>query len=306
MAEAAARLPEAPYAFRPAKRIQRLMLCDMLRCLRVVRPMEDYLYVGMGHWQFVDFELMRREVGVIDMLSIERNTNDRPRFEDNLPYAEVRLEFGEAHDRLLELGSDVPTITWLDYTVSLRFDVLRDLRLLAERLPAGSVVAATVNCHPGREDQRLTTLRSLVGEDVVPGDVVEDDLNREGLPKVQRRIIMEQVADAAAARPEPLKLRQSMLVGYTDTTPMLFWAAILDDGSSGIEAAYESMRRLEQFRDGDDPLEVTVPVLSTREVTRLNELMSRGEDPRLKGVSPDDCKAYADLRRWYPPLPLPF
>ncbi len=131
MAEIPPRLPEAPYAFRPAKRIQRLMLCDALRCLRVVRPMREYLYVGLGHWQFVDFELMRREVGIVHMVSIERNTSDRPRFEGNLPFSEVRLEFGEAYDHLQLLDPNVPTIAWLDYVVPLRSSVIRDLRLLA-------------------------------------------------------------------------------------------------------------------------------------------------------------------------------
>lgn len=306
MDETRARLPEAPYAFRPAKRIQRLMLCDALRCLRVVRPMDEYLYVGLGHWQFVDFELMRREVGVTDMLSIERNTKDKPRFEDNLPFQEVRLEFGEAYEHLQALAADLPTIAWLDYTTNLRSDVLRDLRLLAERLPAGSVIATTVNSHPGREDRRLTTLRTLLGEDIVPGDVTEDDLDRAGLPRVQQRILTEQVAEAAETRPDPLRLRQFMLLSYADGTPMLFWAALLDDGTPEIAAAYETMRRLEQFREGPDPLEVTVPLLSTREVTRLNDLMSRGKEPRLKGLSDGECDAYAGLRRWYPALPLPF
>ena len=306
MTETATRLPEAPYAFRPAKRIQRLMFCDMLRCLRATRPIEDYLYVGLGHWQFVDFELMRREVGVTHMLSIERNTHDRPRFEDNLPFEEVRLEFGEAYDHLQSLQTDVPTIAWLDYTADLRYPVLRDLRLLAERLPAGSVIAATVNAHPGQEDDRLSRLRSAVGEDIVPGDVTEEDLDRDGLPRVQQRILMEQVAEAAATRPDPLSIRQSMLITYADGPPMVFWAALLDDGSAEIAVAYETMRRLEQFRDGPGPLVVTVPVLSTREVTRLNELMSQGQPPRLKGVTAGQCDAYADLRRWYPALPLPF
>jgi len=306
MDEVRARLPEAPYAFRPAKRIQRLMFCDALRSLRVVRSMQEYLYVGLGHWQFVDFELMRREVGISDMLSIERNTSDKPRFEDNLPYEEVRLAFGEAYEHLQDLAPDVPTVAWLDYTTNLRPEVLRDLRLLADRLPAGSVVAATVNAHPGREDRRLASLRAVLGEDVVPGDVAEKDLDRAGLPRVQQRILMEQVADAAQARAEPLELQQFMLLSYSDGAPMLFWAALLDDGTEGITAAYEAIRRLEQFRDGPDALEVTVPVLSTREVMRLNELMSRGESPRLKGLSPAECDDYAGLRRWYPALPLPF
>ncbi len=34
--------------------------------------------------------------------------------------------------------------------------------------------------------------------------------------------------------------------------------------------------------------------------------MSQGQPPQLNGLKDAECEAYADLRRWYPPLPLPF
>ena len=194
------RLPEAPYAFRPAKRIQRLMFCDALRTLRAIRPIDEYQYVGMGHWQFVDFELMRREVGVRQMYSIDRNTNDKARFEENMPFDEIELLFGTPHDCLQDQAIDLakPTIAWLDYNGKLDTAALQDLRLLVERVPVGSVIAATFNCHPGREDHRIEALERQLGE--VPGDVAEEDLDRHGLPKVQRRILVEHLGGATHQR----------------------------------------------------------------------------------------------------------
>lgn len=299
------RLPEAPYAFRPAKRIQRLMLCDALGALRLLRPLEEYQYIGFGHWQFVDFELMRRAVGVRQMFSIERNTNEQARFEENAPFEEIRLLFDTAFACLQsdEIDLSKPTIAWLDYTARLDSSVLQDLRLLAEKVPVGSVVAATFNCHPDREDQRLEALERAVGE--VPGDVREDDLDRDGLPRVQRRILVEQLEGTAQKRGDNASISQFMFLRYKDRAPMAFWAGLVGDGSEAIATTMDTLGRYEQFRDGDDFLDVSVPQLSTREVIALNKSISEGNPPSLRGVPEDQCEAYGRLHRWYPPVPLP-
>jgi hypothetical protein len=282
------------------------MLCDALRLLRMLRPVEDYQYVGLGHWQFVDFELMRREVGIRSMVSIERNTAQKARFEENKPFAEIDLLFGDAFDRLQDIDLDRPTVAWLDYTSKLDAAALGDLRYLAGKLPPGSVLACTVNCHPDREDERLDALRRLLGDEIVPGDVAEADLDRVGLPRVQRRILMEQVGAAAAVRIPSGTLQQFMLLRYADRAPMLFWAALLVDESIAEAVDRVPFARLEQCSDGEEPLEISVPWLSTREVIALNEQIRAGTVPNVPGLKKQECEAYARLHRWYPPVPLPF
>jgi hypothetical protein len=300
------RLPDAPYAFRPAKRIQRMMFCDALRTLRVLRPVEDYQYIGLGHWQFVDFELMRREVGIRQMVSIEKNTNLKARFEENAPFEEITLLWGQANECLGSPDVDLakPTVAWMDYTAKLDSSVLRDLKLLVEAVPAGSVIAVTFNCHPDREDQRLEALERKVGE--VPGDVGEDDLGPDGLPRVQRRILVEQLDAAASMRSGNASLRQFMFLRYADGAPMAFWAGLLVDDTIDEKSALDPFRRMEQFCDDDKFLDVSVPFLSTREVIALNKAIREGETPTVRGVESKDRKAYERLHRWYPPVPLPF
>ncbi|HEV7400355.1 MAG TPA: O-methyltransferase [Solirubrobacterales bacterium] len=297
------RLPDAPYAFRPAKRIQRIMFCDALRALRSLRPIEQYQYLGFGHWQFVDFELMRREVGVRQMISIERNSNLRARFEENTPFEEITLLFADAYEALQsdEVDLEQPTVAWLDYTSKLD---LRALKLLVEQLPGGSVVAATFNCRPDREDTRLEALEGIGVE--VPGDIAEDDLDREGLPKVLRRILVEQLGATAQGRGDGAALHQFMFLRYEDGAPMMFWAALLADETIDPSAALKQLSRCEQFRDGDDFLDISVPFLSTREVLELNKDIRAGSPPSIRGVEREDCEAYGRLHRWYPPVPLPF
>lgn len=299
------RLPDAPYAFRPAKRIQRLMFCDALRALRLLHPLEEYQYIGFGHWQFVDFELMRREVGVRRMYSIERNTSARARFEENAPFEEIHLLFDTAFVCLQseEIDLSKPTIAWLDYTSKLDGPALQDLRLLVERVPVGSVVAATFNCHPDREDQRIEALERSVGE--VPGDVREDELDRDGLPRVQRRILVERLDETAQKRGDGASIEQFMFLRYKDGAPMAFWACLISDESDAISATLETLGRHEQFCAGEGFLDISVPHLSTREVIALNKTIRDGSPPSIRGVPKDQCEAYGRLHRWYPPVPLP-
>ena len=282
------------------------MFCDAVRLLRSLRPLEEYRYVGLGHWQFVDFELMRREVGVREMVSIERDTAHQARFEENKPFAEIDLLFGDAFEQLQIIDLDVPSIAWLDYVEKLTSAGLRDLKLLASELPAGSVVAATFNCRPDREDERLEALIRAVGGDVVPGDIGEDALGRDGFPRVQRRIVVEQLDAAASIRTPRARVQQFMFLRYVDRAPMMFWAGLLVDETVEEQVAALPFRRLEQYRDEDDYLEITVPWLTTREVIALNERIRAGEVPRLRGIDSAASEAYASLHRWYPPVPLPF
>ncbi len=282
------------------------MFCDAVRLLRALRPMEEYHYVGFGHWQFIDFELMRREVGIRSMVSIERNTDQQARFEENKPFSEIELLFGDAFEKLQEIDLSVPTVAWLDYTSKLDSGVLRDLRLLARALPPGSVVAVTINCRPDREDERLDALIRALGSDVVPGDVSEDDLGLDGLPSVQRRILVEQLGAAVAARTPPARLEQFMLLRYADRAPMLFWAALIVDETVEERVRALPFERLEQFRNGVEVLEISVPWLSTREVIALNRQIRAGAILSVKGLRQKECEAYARLHRWYPTVPPPF
>ena len=252
------RLPDAPYAFRPAKRIQRIMFCDALRCLRTLRPLEEYQYVGLGHWQFVDFELMRREVGVRKMVSLEKDSHQQERYEQNAPFDDITLLFGDAYE---SLQSDVelttPTIIWLDYTKKLEDKTVRDLRYLVEHLPGGSVLAATFNCRPDRDGDRIESFERQVGG--VPGDLTEDDLGRDGLPRAQRQILMERLSDVADARGDGAKIQQFMFLRYQDRAPMAFWAALLGTDDVKVDGALATLERLEQYCEGSDFLDVSVP-----------------------------------------------
>ncbi len=118
------------YAQRPSKHIQRRMVVDAFRKLRAFAPLPEYEYVGFGAYEFVDFELCRRELGIVSMHSIEVNSHQQDRYLFNRPFSDIELHFDRASNVLPDLLEDpVLRIIWLDYTSGIDQEVLQDLGL---------------------------------------------------------------------------------------------------------------------------------------------------------------------------------
>lgn len=98
------------YALRPAKAVERKMLCETFRRLHPFARIERYRYIGFGSIYFSDFHLFHRALGISDMLSIEKDEHAKECFEFNQPYKCVRMDFRPSSEVLPELEWTVPTI----------------------------------------------------------------------------------------------------------------------------------------------------------------------------------------------------
>lgn len=191
--------------------------------------------VGVCRWRLRHRESKRLQVG---LLLADRAPDVRQRLPQPLrilPYCLFEDDAGHLRRRLRAAADNRPRRSH-DHLARLceQAELRRFARPEAARFGAfgaGSVVAATFNCRPDREDERLDALIRAVGTDFVPGDVDEDALGRDGLPRAQRRILVEQLDAAASARTPPAHLQQFMFVRYADRTPMIFWAGLIVDES---------------------------------------------------------------------------
>ena len=161
------------YALRPAKAVERKMLCECFRRLSQIARVDSYRYVGFGSTYFSDFTLIHRALGITDLVSIERETNKKERFELNRPYGSINLMFGESTELLPELDWQPRTIMWLDYDGKLNADVLADIGTFCRSCTAGSVLVVSVNVHPdeGTDEKRLSALKERIDPNKVPYDV---------------------------------------------------------------------------------------------------------------------------------------
>ena len=193
------------FLLRPAKHIERRMICDFLRRLAVFAPLEQYSYVGFGANSFGDFSLYHRLLGITNMVSIESEEEDKERFELNKPYGAITMSYGFSSAVLRDsLGSQKLAILWLDFDKHLDSSKLGDIRLFVASARSGSVLLTTVCAEPQYPDNRLEELVSRVGSEAVPPELGEIDLQGWGYGRAERRIINNAIQGVLLDRDGPL------------------------------------------------------------------------------------------------------
>jgi hypothetical protein len=282
------------------------MAIDTMRRLSAFRPVAEYRYVGLGGFEFIDFDLIKRSLGIRSMISIEE-TNHPARSEFNCPSPDIEVLFGHSNVVLPGIAIDEPSIIWMDYCSPLRHDVLQDILLLGERMLPGSMLLITANAAVSPDGERVSTLEERVGRDRVPLDVSEEKhLDGHRTAAVQRRILLSEIRKGLSKREDGVRFEQVMNVNYRDTTAMQTIGGIFVDTSTTSQFASAEFRTLEQVKTTEEPLKVRVPVLTAREVLDLEKRMQRGEPfPTFDWLKSRERDSFGKLHRWYPPVPAP-
>jgi hypothetical protein len=131
--EMASSFRSVDYSVRPAKAAERKMLCDLFRRLEPFGRTDTYRYVGFGSIYFTDFQLFHQSLAISDMISIEKEESNWPRFKFNLPFRCVDLRLGHSNSILPSLDWEKRTLLWLDYDGKLTEEVLADLATFCAR-----------------------------------------------------------------------------------------------------------------------------------------------------------------------------
>ncbi len=300
------------YALRPAKNIERKMIIEAMRRLSHIASLHSYRYIGMGSTSFSDFVIVHKVLGVISMVSIEKDSDKSERFAFNKPFDCIDLRFGRASDILPVLPWTQRSIVWLDYDDPMSSEILSDLSLVCSQAPSGSVVIVSVNVHhESDEDSRLDSFKTLVGAENVPTDVTSGDLNKSGLPRTCRRILHGHMSAAVGDRNGLLAPGNKMLYEqlfhflYSDRAPMLTVGGIIYDESIRTQIGacdFGNPDSLSFLRSGEAPFNIRVPILTVRELRHINAQLPCDDVGKVKaaGISTSDLQDYCKLYRWFP------
>ena len=123
------------YSIRPAKSIERKMLCEAFRRLSEFGSLDSYRYLGFGSTYFSDFALFYRLLGLRNMISIEKDAANSQRFEFNRPFRCIDVKFSHSNDALPTLPWNERTIGWFDYDDKLDAGLLADVHYLSSVAP---------------------------------------------------------------------------------------------------------------------------------------------------------------------------
>lgn len=303
------------YGLRPAKNIERKMICEACQRLAHFRNLLTYQYVGFGSRYFSDFTLVHRVLGIGKMISIERNSSDKDWFEFNKPYNCIEAIYDHSNVALPTIDWTVPTILWLDYDGRLGSDVFADIQTFCTSAVDGSVMLITVNAEASRPDSGLTNdlaelrireLRDAVGEVRVPGGTTGRDLSKKDLPGVLRKIVDNEIRETIAIRNgglmvhERLQYQQLFNFVYDDGAQMLTVGGVIyrEDQVSTLEKC--SFVDYHYVRQGEQACRIEVPNLTFREIHHLNRHLPLGGQPPLPFIPQKEISQYALIYRYFP------
>ena len=306
------------YRIRPAKSIQRKMLCDALLRLSFFEPVENYRYVGFGSTTFTDFILFHKILGIKDMISIEKRDEDKARFEFNNPFDCICMKYGDSNAVLPSLEWDLKTIVWLDYDGPLTDSVLQDIACTSMNLVSGSMLVVTVDVESdpppdppfteeGVQNHRLEEFKKRVGNEKVPAKVKGKNLEGEEMAATCGTVILNEVKqtlrDRNGLRLPEQKVEYHPLFNfrYRDGAKMLTVGGIfyeIGDRASLEQCEFEN---IEFIRSDATFYEIDVPILTHRERLYLDKTLPRGNGNNGKkiGLSDEDINNYKRLYRYF-------
>jgi len=103
------------------------LLCAAFERLHPFQRVQDYRYVGFGSIYFSDFQLIHRELGITNMLSIRKGYFGKGLLSLHRPYRCIRLKFATSAEVLPTINWRRRSIVWLDYDDRLNTEILGDI-----------------------------------------------------------------------------------------------------------------------------------------------------------------------------------
>ncbi len=297
------------YALRPAKQIERKMICETIRRLSEFASIESYRYVGFGSIYFSDFALFHRQLNISSLISIEKDEHKQARFEFNKPFDCIDIEFGCSNAVLSELDWSQRSVFWLDYDGTLDSDVLTDVTSFCANAASGSMLIVSVNANiRATEKDRLKTLKDAVGAEKVPNDLQKKDLTGWNTAETYRRIISNVIRDQIRKRngglPEcnQMMWQQVLSFDYADGAKMTTIGGVIFDRGQKPHFQKCAFTNLEFVRIDDESYHIAVPMLTYRELRYLDKQLPHAAPEKIEanGIPPEDIQAYGKVYRYFP------
>jgi hypothetical protein len=305
------------YSIRPAKHTERRMLSEVFRRLWPFQSISDYVYVGFGAVTFSDFILFHRNLGVREMLSIEREPDSIERVRENAPF-EIKIDNRSSAEALPDLQWGKRQILWLDYDGALSSDMLLDAGTVAANAASGTVLAVSFNCHRAKElddvksadegVEAIELFRDRYGRERVSDEVSEDDLYGWPFAKLGRKLFSAEIESSLATRnieidqPDVVSFHRICEIEYQDGAKMTTLVGIFvaeKDAEKLFACKFDSLDFLE--KDGS-PIRIVVPRLTIREIRALERQLplAQGADINPGFVPLNDANKFVDLYRYLP------
>ncbi len=313
------------YLFRPAKNIERKMLCEAISRLSILSDVKQYQYVGFGSVYFADFTLFHKQLGIQKLISIEGDEDMETRVRFNQPYSCIEIMPGWSYEMLPEVNwNSSKSILWLDYTGTLEGYMFKDMATFFQRAISGSVFIISINVdlkeNKGGNNTINDKIKAKLAKDIdvkkrIRSNVLKNDINRDGYYSILRNVIDTEIYEILSERnklesDKIFSYKQIFNFLYRDGQAMLTIGGVLFSNEDKERIAKMNFKNLDFIMEGEKYYEIRVPHLTYREIHAIDKhLPNFNTDGKakqkaldeLKGVISDDAiNHYAKIYRYYP------
>lgn len=297
------------YGLRPAKNIERKMICETLQRIAHFENLLNYRYVGFGSRYFTDFTLIHKTLGIDKMISIEKEKSKEEWFQFNKPYDCIEAIYDHSNMILPNLDWNIPTILWLDYDDNLNKKVFPDIISFCSNAIVGSIILITVNADsiifPDYK-KRVEKLKADIGESRIPSELMNSNLGDRDLPKVLRNIVDNEIGESLAIRNGVLKPEEHLFYKqlfnfvYKDGMQMLTIGGIIFSENQNMLLEKCSFDDFDYLKSDEDYYKIQVPNLTFREIHYLNQLLPLSGNTPTSFIPQKEIEQYAKVYRYFP------
>ena len=302
------------YSIRPAKSVERKMLCELLHYIKSSEDKQSYRYIGLGAKYFVDFLLFHNELGFDKMISIEADEENKLRYDYNKPLKCIDLVFGRTNDVLptISWNNRERNIVWLDYDGKLDEYMFKDIEFLVNKMCPGSVFLISFNSSFYDSNDEIGKTRKRLGNYLPRNttDVTFKSTSKRN--QLYKNMLNECISNSIAKRNmfnpnEQVLYTQLVYFTYKDGAHMTTVGGIIHDEKIQSCLDFDILSSKFSFVSScidKEPNNITVPRLTYKEVQYLLKHMpSEGECVDVLnevGLDEKDFKDFLKVYRYYP------
>lgn len=302
------------YTLRPAKNVERKMICEYFRYINKIFDISEYRYIGFGASYFSDFILFHNELNIKKMISMEKCKDIEERFEFNKPYGNIEIMYGDAEDVLqsgITWDNATKDIIWLDYDEIFDKDKVNQVELCIKKIVSGSFIIVSFNSSIKANDEgkRMPQIKAMFDGEKLPTFLSEKDLDTNVIHKFYYKIMKICIEKALYEKNskyveecDKYDYKQVMFFKYKDGAPMLTLGYIFYKNSDYEKIQQCKFERLDFHITGDVPYDIDIPNFTQKEIQSINKMLPDVDliKRTMSFIHEKDIEKYSRIYRYYP------
>lgn len=312
------------YHLRPNKAVDRNLFIESLLHLRKIENISDYRYIGFGSYEFDEFKMIHRALGIEDLHSIEMNAEVFIRQTFNKPYAYIQLfnkTCGEYFDEDFDGGK--PSIVWADFSeANKKYSQCLDIANICSKMRRGNILRITLNANSAgipistkeaseinlqeKKKYRFNWLKKELKE-FFPDNVSENDITQKKYPSFLLKVVKKAVYKNLDVDLSPCPICSYV---YSDNVQMMtitIYICVTKEREKMVTELKESFKDWEAYvciDEWDKSIKIELPALTVHEQLKIGQY-EKSDDGAKKieeemGIKSDELYRYLLFARYYP------